>query len=547
MTVSEHNPQSNEPARTASGIPLKPTYGPDDVPERSRDLAASLPGQAPFHRGGWSEGYRTKPWRIFQLSGFGNPEDECERIKFLLERGETGFIMEHDRMTADHLYDVDHPDVLARREDVGLSGAVQLSARDTALVVDGIDQERYFAHPGGAVVQHAPFALAAYWTVAQRRGIPLQRLTGTGQSDFFLTYLGCITKEQIPARDGLKINADIIDFCAEHLPRWVPISIAAYNGADTGLNAYQELGSLLACAVEHLDVVVARKRHAVEEVARGVGGVNFRVGMDLFEDIAKLRAARRMWHDLLRSRYGISDTRALRMRIHIVTAGSAMTYQEPYNNIVRGTLMALASVLGGVQSLGVSGYDEALSIPSEQAHHMSVRIQQILMEETNITAVADPLGGSYYVETLTSDIERRAWEFFEAIQNEGGFIAAIDSGWLHARAAENQLEIERATTDGTRRVVGVNCHLVDEDPFEVDGFEGSSQVWDNAMLRLADLRRTRDGRTTLLRLADLEQVCRRGDNIMPAMLDAVAADASLGEIGHVFREVYGNWQVPIRF
>jgi methylmalonyl-CoA mutase N-terminal domain/subunit len=528
-------------------LPIEAAYGPANIDPLMVDAARAMPGEAPFLRGAYPQGYRSKPWRIFQLSGFGNPEDEGERIRFLLDRGETGFIMEHDRMTADHLYDVDHPEVVARQEDVGLTGAVQLSARDTALVLDGIDITKYFAHPGGGVVQHAPFALAAYWTVARRRGIDISSLIGTGQSDFFLTYLGCITKQQIPARDGLKINCDIVDFCAQHIPRWVPISIAGYNGADSGLNAYQELGSVFACAVEHLDQIMVRGTVAVEEAARGLGGVNFRVGMDLFEEIAKLRVARKMWHDLLVRRYGITDERALRLRIHIVTAGTAMTYQEPFNNIVRGTLMALASVLGGVQSMGVSGYDEALSIPSESAHHMSVRIQQVLMHETNLTAVTDPLGGSYYLESIGSALESRAWEFFQEIQAEGGFVASLDSGWLHAKAAVNQIALENQLTTGERQIVGVNVHAGESDPFEVDGFEGSDDVYERAMARLTDLRRTRDNRAAVSALHALTDTCQAGANIMPAMLDAVGAEASLGEIGDVFREVYGDWQIPIQF
>ncbi|HSD10937.1 MAG TPA: methylmalonyl-CoA mutase family protein, partial [Candidatus Binatia bacterium] len=293
--------------RTVSGIPLLPVYGPEDVPASQREASASRPGAAPFLRGAYPQMYRTKPWRIFQLSGYGNPEDENERIKFLLANGETGFIMEHDRMTADHLYDVDHPEVAARREDVGLTGAVMLHVRDFELALDGIDQGKSYAHPGGGVVQHAPYANAGYWTVARRRGLDLSRLAGTGQSDYFLTYVGCFPKEQIPARAGLRLNRDLIEFCAAELPRWVPVSIAAYNGADTGLNAWQELGALFANAVEYLDLVRERRRLPVATAARAVGGVSFRVSMELFEDIAKLRAARKMWHDLLRERYGVDD------------------------------------------------------------------------------------------------------------------------------------------------------------------------------------------------------------------------------------------------
>ena len=231
-----------EEFKTVSGIPLKESYGPADVPEGAAEAAAHLPGEAPFLRGGHKRGYRSKAWRIFQLSGFGNPEDEAERIRYLLSKGGTGFIMEHDRMTGDHLYDLDHPEVVARREDVGISGAVILSARDFELALTGIDQSAHFAHAGGGVAQHAPFAMAGYWTVARRRGLDLKQLNGTGQADFFLTYIGCPPLTQIPPADALRINCDIVEFTHEHVPKWVPVSMAAYNGADSGLNAPQELG-----------------------------------------------------------------------------------------------------------------------------------------------------------------------------------------------------------------------------------------------------------------------------------------------------------------
>ncbi len=538
---------SSDRWRTVSGLPLKAVYGPDDLPEHVRAAAATPPGRPPFLRGAYPEMYRTQPWRIFQLSGYGNPEDERERIKFLLAHGETGFLMEHDRNTADHLYNVDHPEVAARREDVGLSGAVIMGARDYATVLEGIPIESLYAHPGGAVVQHGPFALACYWTEARRRGIHLRQLRGTGQSDFFLTYLGCITRQQIPAAVGLRLNCDIIEFCTEHMPYWVPVSIAAYNGADTGLNAPQELGALFANAVAYLDGVAARGRLDVNDFARGIGGISMRVSLDLFEEIAKLRAARKMWHDLLAQRYGVTDERALRLRIHVVTAGSSMTYQQPLNNIVRGTLMGLAAVLGGVQSLGVSGYDEAISIPSEHAHQMSVRVQQILQHETNITAVADPLGGSFYMERLTADLEERGWAFFNELEQQGGFIAALDSGWLHRKAAENQLAHERALGDGIRTTVGVNQFTEDCSPFEVGGFPPIEGVWEQSIQRLHNLRVSRDERAATQALRALDQTCSGEANIMPAMLDAVAADVTLGEIGDVFRERFGDWQVPIQF
>ena len=531
---------------SASGIPLKPFYREDDVPAQHRERLAAGPGEPPFHRGAYPTGYRTKPWRIFQLSGFGKPEDENARIKFLLEQGETGFIMEHDRNTGDHCYNVDHPEVVARREDVGLTGAVMQSVRDIDICMKDLPIETSYAHAGGAVVQHAPFALAGYWTVAKRRGVALDRLPGTGQSDYFLTYLGCVTKQQVPTDVGLRFNADIMEFCDRHLPRWVPVSIAGYNAADTGLNAYQELGALFANAVEYLDEIQRRGTMPIERAARGCGGGSFRMSMDLFEEASKLRAARLMWQQLLAERYAITDAKVANLRIHCVTAGSRMTYQQPLNNIVRGTVMALAGVLGGVQSLGVSGYDEALSIPSEHAHQMSVRIQQILQEETNVTAVTDPLGGSWYVEALTAELVEKAWGFFEEIQAQGGFLASLDSGWLHEKAAENQHREFMAQETGEQVIVGVTAHTDDASPYEVDGFMGVDDAFDVALERLEEVRRTRHEAGAADALRQLERVCRSSDNIMPAMMDALEAEVTLGEIGDVWRDVFGDWATPIQ-
>ncbi len=539
-------PAATQPAwETVSGIPLQASYGPQDVPESAR--TAAPPGAAPFTRGAHRLGYRSKPWRIFQLSGFGNPEDEAERIRYLLAKGGTGFIMEHDRMTADNLYDVDHPEVVARREDVGISGAVIMSAADCALALEGIDQAAHYAHAGGGVAQHAPFAMAAYWNVALRRGLRLDQLNGTGQADFFLTYIGCPPLHQIPPAAALKINCDIVEFCHERVPNWVPISMAGYNGADSGLNAYQELGALMACNIAHLDEVRRRGTVPIEELAYALGGVSFRMAMDFFEDICKIRAARTMWHDILRTRYGITDERALRLRIHIVTAGSAMTYQEPINNVVRGTIMGMSAVLAGVQSMGISAYDEALSVPSEQAHQQSIRAQQILMHETNLTAVVDPLGGSYYVEALTAEIEQRAYAFLADIEAEGGFIAALESGMLHRVASENQLRLERMINEGTRQIVGVNVHESDHDPFGIDGFRGSIDAWERGMRRLEQHRARRDGEAAARAIDQLTQVCQSGGNVMAAVMDAVGADVTVGEVGEVFRTVLGSWKFPVHF
>lgn len=531
--------------KTTSGIPLKPYYSAADLPAED----VGQPGSPPFVRGAHPEMYRSKLWRIFQLSGFGDPSDMNARLKFLLQAGETGIIVKHDRMTDDHLYDVDHPEIAERREDVGLTGTVTVGLRDYETIMDGIPIDSIYVKPGGGVPQSAPYTQACYWSVAERRGIPPESLAGTGQSDFFLTYLGCPTREQIPPEAALRFNIDLIEWCTNRMPKWVPVSIAGYNGSDSGLTAHQELGAVFANAIEYIEATLSRGNLDIEDFVYGIGGVNFRTSMDLFEDIAKMRAARKIWSDLLQERYGVTDERARRLRIHIVTAGSYMTYQEPLNNLVRGTVMALAAALGGAQSLGVSGYDEAMSIPSDHAHLMSIRTQQILQEETNLAAVADPLGGSYYIEHLTHQVETRALDFLAQIEQRGGFVSTIKDGWLMNQALDSQLEYQQEIEAGDRRVIGVNSHLVDDPMFEVEGFEGRSgeETWTQAMERLSELRDSRDTTATARALSDLRRVLESTDNIVPAVMAAVQADASIGEIGAAFREVLGDWTPPVRF
>lgn len=543
--MTEHNDRI---WKSTSGIPLKSVYTEEDLPGHGTGAGLGRPGEPPFLRGAHAEMYRSKLWRIFQLSGFGDPADMNERLKFLLRAGETGVIVKHDRMTDDHLYDVDHPEIAERREDVGLTGTVTVGLRDYETIMDGIPIESVYVKPGGGVPQSAPYTQACYWSVAERRGIPPEAISGTGQSDFFLTYLGCPTREQIPPEAALRFNIDLIEWCTNRMPKWVPVSIAGYNGSDSGLTAHQELGAVFANAIEYIDATLERGNLALEDFVYGIGGVNFRTSMDLFEDIAKLRAARKIWSDLLEQRYGVTDERARRLRIHVVTAGSYMTYQEPWNNLVRGTVMALAAALGGAQSLGVSGYDEAMSIPSDHAHLMSIRTQQILQEETNLTAVADPLGGSYYIENLTHELETRSLDFLEQIENRGGFVSTIKDGWLMNQALDSQLQYQQEIETGERRIVGVNSHLVEDALTDVEGFEGRSgeATWKRAMDRLHDLRTSRDESATVNALDELRRTVDGDANIVPAVMAAVQAEASIGEIGDAFRQVLGNWTPPVQ-
>lgn len=532
--------EAEQQPKTLSGIPLRPVYTPADVEhiQYAKDIGA--PGAPPYTRGPYPKMYRDRPWRIFELSGTGTPEDERERLLYLLNSGETGIILEIDQLTSYHMFDPDDPDVLARKDDVGLCGPPLVSLRDYETVLDGFPLDKLYVHPGGTCIQFAPFAHACYWTLAERQGIPLRELRGTGQSDYFLSYLGCPLKNQVAPLAGLRLNCDLIEYCVEHLPHWVPVSIPGYNASETGFNAYQELALVMANANAYFDEVLRRGRLEIDDFAHGIGGVNYASGRDFFEDVCKMRAARRMWYRLLSERYGAKDAHSFLHRIHALTAGSWMTYQQPLNNVVRGTLYALSAALGGVQSIGVSSYDEARNTPSEAAHLLAVRTQQILQRETGIANVADPLAGSYYVEWLTGELEKRAWEYLQKIEEQGGFVRALESEWMHREAMKGMLERENGVSGGAIEVVGLNCFQTEEQ-HEIPAFRANPRAWEVAMTKLEKLRRERDGVRTAEALAELREVCRGDANIMPAMVKAVRAYATIGEVGAVYREVFGVW------
>jgi len=529
---------------TVSGIPLKRVYTPEDIAGMDYGRDVGLPGEAPFVRGAYPNMYRDKLWRIFQLSGHGTAEDEGERIRYLLSQGETGFIMESD-MSTWYLYDIDHPEVLSRKDDVGVFGAPLMSLQDYEILLEGIPIEKLYAHPGGVVPPLSPWCHACYFSLAEKRGIPLETLSGTGEGDFFLCYLSNLYPDQIPPHHGLRLNCDLIEYCVERLPKWIPVSIPGYNARETGVNGHQELAMVMSNAIAYIEEVLRRGHYKIDDFAYAVGGVNFASGRDFFEDIAKMRAGRRMWYKLLSERYGAKEPRSLRLRIHVVIQGSGYTYQQPLNNIVRGTYQALAAALAGVQSIGVAAYDEAICTPTDAAHTMSIRTQQILQLESNITSVADPLGGSYYVEWLTSEMEKMAWEYLEKIEEQGGFIQALESGFLHREAMRGMMEQQQKVASEELKVVGVNCFQMAAEPHEVSAFRSNPKTWEISMARLEKLRKERDNARVSELLDELRRVCRDGENVMPTMMEAVKAYVTLGEVGDVYREVFSTWNPPL--
>lgn len=528
---------------TVSGIPLKEIYYPEDAAvSYEKDLGA--PGSEPFTRGAYPRMYREKPWRIFQLSGYGLPEDERERIQFLLGHGETGFIMEPDLMTLYGMLELDDPDVVCRKDEVGQFGATLLSLQEYERALDGIPIESTYAHPGGATPLCSPFCHACYFSVAENRGIPLDELRGTGEADMFLTYLATPIKDPIPPEASVRLNCDFIEFCVQKAPRWIPVSIPGTNARETGLNGYQHLAVTFANAIAYIDEVLRRGRLKIDDFAYTIGGVGLCPHMDFFEDIAIFRAARRMWCTLLKERYGAKDPRSTRLRIHVNVQGSTSTYQQPLNNLIRGTVGMLAAALGGVQSAGVTAFDEAICIPSEQAHILSVRTQQVLQLETGITNVVDPMAGSYYVEWLTNEVEKYAWEYMKKIEDRGGFVAVLNSGWLHQEAHREAMDKERKATSGEKKIVGVNCHQMEEDPYKVTVFR-SPQVYEEAKARQDKLLKERDAGAAQKAIDEFRRACEGDKNVMPPLMKAVKVGAVAGEVGRIQREVFGVWKAPL--
>jgi methylmalonyl-CoA mutase, N-terminal domain len=545
--VEESKTGSERALTTISGIPLKTVYTAADVANLNYARDLGNPGREPYTRGPYPDMYRARLWRIFQLSGFGLPEDERERIKLLLHHGETGFIMEPDLMTLYGMYDLDSREVRERSEELGMYGAPLLSLREYERALEGIPIENLYAQPGAATPVCSAYCHACYFALAENRGISLRNLRGTGEGDFFLSYLATPMTKLIPPEDGLRLNCDLIEFCVQNAPGWIPVSVPGTNARETGLNGIQQISVTFANNIAYIEEILRRGRLGIDDFAYGLGGVGFCPHMDFFEDIAIMRAARRMWCKLLKERYGAKDPRSTRLRIHVNVQGSTSTRQQPLNNIVRGTVGMLAAALGGVQSAGVTAFDEAICIPSEQAHIMSVRTQQILQLETGIANVADPLGGSYFVEDLTDKVEKAAWDYLQEIETRGGFIAALESGWLHREAFREAMSYQRKVVSGEIKVVGVNFARMEEETYQVPVFSArpGEEVYRVTKERLEQVKRERDPREAAASLDNLRRVLASEGNVMPAMLRAVKAGITACEIGNLQREVFGTWEAPL--
>jgi len=528
--------------KTASGVPLKSVYTPDDAKDIDYDRDVGPPGNPPFTRGPYPNMYRDRLWRIRQLTGFGTPEDFHERTEFIREAGQSGLTTQAD-MSSACMFDVDHPLIASRKDEIGLYGAPLNTLRDWETILDGVDLENeYIAVLGSPYT--TPFNLSCYLAVAEKRGIPPHKLAGSGQNCMLSVYISVPHPQQLAPRIGLKMIGDVVEFCAQNMPRFMPVSNSGYNIREIGITAHQELGALFANNIAIIDELLSRGRLGIDDFAYGLGTSHLWAGDDFFEEIAKFRAARRMWCRLLKERYHAQDAKSFRFRIHARTAAATLTYQQPFNNIVRVAYQVLVAALGGVQSLDTACYDEAISAPTKESALLAVRTQQICQYELNVTNMADPLGGSYCVESLTNEVEKRSWDYLRKIEEQGGFIAALESGWIHRDFMQTMFERQKKIQSGEKKVVGVNCFKMAEDPFKIPHFEGNPQAGEELIARLERFRKERDNPKLSNALDELRRVCETGENIVPAVLNAVKANATTGDIGKVYRQVFPTWVAP---
>ncbi|HEY8468659.1 MAG TPA: methylmalonyl-CoA mutase family protein [Longimicrobiales bacterium] len=513
---------------TPDGIPIHVLYTAADLPP-DLDAALGEPGTFPFTRGIYPTMYRGRLWTMRQYAGFGTAEETNRRYRYLLEHGQTGLSVAFDLPTQMG-YDADHP--MAAGE-VGRVGVAISSLEDMRALFDGIPLERVSVSM--TINATAAILLALYVALADERGVPRERLSGTVQNDILKEYIARGTYIY-PVEPSLRLVTDIFAFCAAEVPRWNSISISGYHIREAGATAAQEVAFTLADALEYVNRAV--KRGLDLETFAPRLSFFFAAHNDLFEEVAKFRAARRLWARLMRERFGASDE-ACRLRFHTQTGGVTLTAQQPLNNVVRVTVQALAAVLGGTQSLHTNAYDEALALPTAESAKLALRTQQILAYESGVAATADPLAGSYYVESLTAAIEERARAYLARIEELGGAAHAIPfiQEEIQRAAYEHQKAVER----GDRIIVGVNAFRENEGPPRIEQPD-YPQLERVQIQRLAALRARRDGARVQQALEAVRRAARGTENLLPPMIEAVRSLATLGEISQVLREEWGVYR-----
>jgi len=516
--------------RTRSGIPVERLYLPPDAPSADR---LGFPGEYPYTRGIHPTMYRGQFWTIRQYAGVGTAEESNGRFRFLLNQGQTGLSVAFDLPTQLGL-DSDSPEAAG---EVGRVGVAIDSLRDMERLFEGIPLDRVTT----SMTINAPAAVlvAMYVAVGEQQGLAPAALSGTVQNDILKEYVARGTYI-FPPRPSLRLAADLIVYCAERIPKFNPISISGYHMREAGATAVQEMAFSFANAAAYIREVTARGI-PVDRFAPRISWI-FNTHSDFLEEVAKYRALRRLWARLMRERFGATDPRSWMLRTHTQTGGSTLTAQQPENNIVRAALQALAAVLGGVQSMALSCYDEALALPTEAAQRLAVRTQQILAHETGVTDTVDPLAGSFFVEALTDELERRAEALFDEVEAMGGAVVSIERGLVQKVIQEEAYRFQREVEAGRRIVVGVNAFAEETAPSPPPLFRINAEGAERQVARLAALRVERDGGAVTRSLTALREAARGDVNLLPPILAAVEAYATVGEICGVLQEAFGTYR-----
>ncbi|MGI0078930.1 MAG: acyl-CoA mutase large subunit family protein [Nitrososphaerales archaeon] len=533
--ISE-SPERKDVFENASGVPLKRVYTPQDSSGSEHYGELGLPGEFPYTRGVYPSMYRGRRWTMRMFSGFGTAEQTNRRLKYLLKEGETGLSIAFDMPT---LYGYDADSERAEGE-VGKCGVSISSLEDMETLLGGIPLDQVST----SMTINAPAAVLTcmYAAVGEKQGVPLEKLRGTVQTDILKEYIA--QKEwAFPPEAHLRIIRDMMVFCTKRMPNWHYISISGYHIREAGASAVQELAFTLADGFSYVELGKKAGLDVDSFVPRF--SFFFNCDMDFFEEIAKFRAARRIWATVMKEKYGARNPRSLMLRFHTQTSGVSLTWQQPLNNIIRTTIEALAAVLGGTQSLHTNSYDEAWALPTKEAVTVALRTQQIIAEETGVADVIDPLGGSYYLEWLTNEMEEQGYRYFEKIDQLGGVLEAIKQGYLQREIANTSYLKTQQMEEGKKLVVGVNKY-VEKGGESIKYLKVNPALQRKASSNLRALRRRRDARKVKLSLKKLREAFDDPDaNSMEAMLEAVKANATLQEIMDVGREAFGGWKEPL--
>ena len=528
-------PERKEKFVLESGIELSRLYTPLDLRDWDYLRKAGFPGSYPFTRGVYATMYRGRIWTFRQYAGYGTAVETNRRYKYLLSQGQTGLSVAFDLPTQVGL-DSDHP--LAYGE-VGKVGVAIDSVEDMRILFQDIPLDR--VSTSMTINSTAANLLAMYVLVAEEQGASRASLRGTVQNDILKEYIARGTYI-FPPEPSMKLVVDIMEFCSKEMPKWNSISVSGYHMREAGANAVQEVAFTLADGMEYVRRAVERGLD-VDSFAPRISFF-FASHNNFFEEIAKFRAARRMWARIMRERFGAKKPRSWMLRFHTQTAGSTLQALEPLNNVIRVTIQALAAVLGGTQSLHTNSYDEALSLPTEESVKLALRTQQIIAYESGVADVVDPLGGSYFVEWLTDRIEEEAWRYIDAIESMGGMTRAVEMGYVQREIARSAYEYQKKVESGEIPILGVNMFRSEEEP-KIELLKVSPEVEEEQRRRLRELKERRDGSRVEARLAELRRAAERGENLVPYILEAHRALATLGEVTDVLREVYGEYEPPV--